>query len=294
MTHQAHLISKNDCTIIINSCDNYEDVWLPFFSAFKAMWPDCDCKIILNTEHKSFSFEDLQIVTLNLSPADSKKPWGWRLRRALSLVDTEFVIALFDDFILEAPVDKRKLAKCIEEMKKNAEISVFYFNNIPGINSPDPIHEEFELIGKRNDYRLNSAPALWKTQQLLKFTGDLDSPWAWEFFGSARTYGDSGQFYCAKIDKENTFVYNYALGGAIRRGKWVSRVIMPAIKKYNLSLDLEHRGIASESLLDGKYSLKWKVDFFLLGFKMIGLSAFIFFYRVVAKKLLKCFQRNPA
>ena len=294
MTHNDHFIRKNDCTVIINSCDNYEDVWLPFFSAFNAMWPDCECKIILNTEHKSFSFEGLQIVSLNLSPAEGKKPWGWRLRRALSLVDTEFVIALFDDFILEAPVNQSKLAQCIQEMKKNAEISVFYFNNIPGINSPDPEHEDFELIGKRNDYRLNSAPALWKTQQLLKFTGDLDSPWAWEFFGSARTYGDSGHFYCAQLEKENTFVYNYTLGGAIRRGKWVSSVIVPAVKKYNLSLDLERRGFASESLADGKYSLKWKVDFFLLGFKMIGLSAFIFFYRVVAKKLLKRFQRNTA
>jgi len=294
MTHNANPISKNDCTLIINSCDNYEDVWLPFFSAFKAMWPDCDCKIILNTEHKSFSFEGLQIVSLNLSASDGKKPWGWRLRKALSLVDTAFVITLFDDFILEAPVNIRKLAQCIQEMKKNAEISVFYFNNIPGTNSLPPEHEDFELIGERNDYRLNSAPGLWRTQQLLNFTGELDSPWAWEFFGSARTYGESGQFYCAKIDKEDTFVYNYTLGGAIRRGKWVPSVITPVLEKYNLSLDLGRRGIASESLSDGKYSLKWKVDFFLLGFKMVGLSAFIFLYRVLAKKLHKRFQRYTA
>lgn len=294
MTQNAHPVAKSDCTVIINSCDNYEDVWLPFFSAFKDMWSDCDCKIILNTEHKNFSFEGLQIVSLNLSPEESKNPWGWRLRRALSLVDTEFVIALFDDFILEAPVNTQKLAKCIQEMKDNTEISVFYFSNIPGANSTAPEHEDFELIGKRNDYRLNSAPALWKTQKLLEFTGELDSPWAWEFFGSARTYGDSGEFYCAQLDKENTFVYNYTLGGAIRRGKWVPSVIIPAVKKYNLSLDLERRGIASESLSDGKYSLKWKAEFFLLGFKMVGLSAFIFLYRVLAKKLHKRFQRYTA
>ncbi|WP_207238772.1 hypothetical protein [Pseudomonas sp. MPR-R2A6] len=294
MSDNTHPISKHDCTIIINSCDSYEDVWLPFFSAFKDMWPDCDCKIILNTEHKSFSFEGLQIVTLNLSPAEGKKPWGWRLRKSLSLVDTEFVVSLFDDFILEAPVNKEKLALCIQEMKNNTKISVFYFNNIPDINTPEPKYDGFELIGQRNDYRLNSAPAIWKTQKLLRFTGELDSPWAWEFFGSARTYHSSDQFYCAQGEKENTFIYNYKLGGAIRRGKWVSSVITPVIKKYNIPLDLEQRGVASESLSDGKYSLKWKLDFFLLGFKMIGFDAFIFLYRVLVKKLSKRFKRYIA
>lgn len=294
MTHNAYPTIENDCTILVNSCDNYEDVWLPFFSAFEEMWPDCNCKIILNTEHKSLCVEGLQIVTLNLTPSEGKKPWGWRLRKALSLVDTPFVVALFDDFILEAPVNKEKLTRCIQEMKNDTEISVFYFNNIPGMNTPTPKHEGFELIGQRNDYRLNSVPAVWRTQQLLKFTGELDSPWAWEFFGSARTYSSDDQFYCAQPDKEDTFIYNYKLGGAIRRGKWVASVITPALKKYNLPLDLKHRGIASESLSDGKYSLKWKVDFFLLGFKMIGFSAFIFLYRVLLKKLSKRFQRYIA
>ncbi len=283
--------NKNDCTIVINSCDSYEDVWLPFFSALKDMWPDCGYKIILNTEHKSFSFEGLQISTLNLNMEDSKKPWGWRLRKTLSMVDTEFTITLFDDFILEAPVNIAKLDQCIQLMKEAPEIAVFYFNNIPGPNASDSRLAEFELVGSRNDYRLNSAPAIWRTQQLINFTGDLDSPWAWEFFGSARTYGSNKLFYCAQVGREDTFVYNYSLGGAIRRGKWVLSVIAPAVKKYNLSVDLAKRGIASESVSDGKYSLKWKIDFFILGFKMIGLNTLIFLYRVLAKKFSTSVKR---
>lgn len=292
MIYSAHPIRKTDCTIIINSCDNYEDVWPPFFYAFKAMWPDCECKIILNTEHKSFRFDGLQIVTLNLNVKEGKKPWGWRLRKALSLVDTEFVVTLFDDFILEAPVSKKKLAECISDMKKNPDIAVFYFNTIPGPNEFDGHHDGFELVGKRNDYRLNSAPAIWRTKRLIDFTGELDSPWAWEFFGSARTFKDSCRFYCAQAGKEDTFIYNYTLGGAIRRGKWVLSVIAPIIEKYKLSIDLDQRGIASESLSDGKYGLKWKIDFFLLGFKMIGMDAFIFIYRTLNRKFFKGMSRD--
>ncbi|MCU1786056.1 hypothetical protein NTD80_25195 [Pseudomonas sp. 13B_2.1_Bac1] len=279
--------NKENCTIIVNSCDNYEDVWLPFFHAFIDMWPNCNCKIILNTEHKDFKFDGLDIVTLNLTPDEGKKAWGWRLRKALSLVETEFVVSLFDDFILEAPVNLDRLARCIHDMKENPDITAFYFNYIPGANERDGLHDGFELIGKRNDYRLNSAPALWRTRELVRLTGEYDSPWAWEFFGSARTFIGNNRFYCAQADKEDTFIYNYAMGGAIRRGKWVLKVIAPAIKKYHLALDINKRGIASESLSDGKYSLRWKVDFFLLGFKMIGFKAFIFLYRVLIKKLFK-------
>lgn len=277
--------ANKDCTIIINSCDSYEDVWLPFFSALKDMWPNCPYRIILNTEHKSFSFDGLQISTLNLKTEEGNKPWGWRLRKTLSLVDTQFTIALFDDFILEAPVNIEKINQCIQCMKEAPEITVFYFNNIPGTNTSDPRFTDFELVGQRNDYRLNSAPAIWRTQRLIALTGELDSPWAWEFFGSARTYRDNNQFYCARIGTEDTFVYNYSLGGAIRRGKWVLSVITPAVEKYNISVDFAQRGIASESISDGKYSLRWKIDFFLLGFKMIGFPAFIFLYRVLVKKI---------
>ncbi|MGX5794085.1 hypothetical protein ACWHY4_09850 [Pseudomonas sp. E2-15] len=289
MAQDTSLISNESCTIIINSCDSYEDVWLPFFYAFKDMWPDCRCKIVLNTEHKSFSFDGLDIVTLHLDLADVKKPWGWRLRKALTQVDTEFVVSLFDDFILEAPVNIDKLAACIRHLQENPDITAFYFNNIPGPNERDGLYDGFELTGSRNDYRLNSAPAIWRTKELMTLTGELDSPWAWEFFGSARTYSGKNRFYCAQVGKEDTFVYNYVMGGAIRRGKWVLNVISPAMKKYNLALDVNKRGIASESLSDGKYSLKWKVDFFLLGYKMVGLKAFIFLYRVLIKKLSKVF-----
>ncbi|MBX8521058.1 hypothetical protein K5D36_14660 [Pseudomonas cichorii] len=292
MSDSGGKVSGKDCTIIVNSCDSYDDVWLPFFYALKDMWPDCDCRVILNTECKSFAFDGVQVRTLNLSADEAKRPWGWRLRKALSLVETEFVIMLFDDFILEAPVNQSKIANCVRAMKERSEIAVFYFSNSPGVNRIDGTLDDFEVLGARNDYRLNSAPALWRTRKLREFTGEIDSPWAWEFFGTARTYGKKDIFYCAQVGREDTFVYNYSLGGAIRRGKWVMSVIAPVLEKYNLPIDLSKRGIASESLSDGKYSLKWKVDFFVLGFRMVGLKSFIFLYRVLAKKIIEGVSRG--
>jgi hypothetical protein len=213
--------------------------------------------------------------------------WGQRLVETLEIIDRKFVIMLFDDFILEDNVRVDKIVDSLNQLKANPDISVFYFNNIPGKNIADGKFPEFELIGKRNDYRLNSAPAIWRKRDLISYTGTIDSPWAWEVFGSFRTYVSPSRFYCAKRENEDTFVYNYALGGAIRRGKWVASVVTPLLKKYEIKIDLNKRGIASESLSEGKYSLKWKINFFILGFKMVGWRAFIFFFRAIKKKITK-------
>lgn len=277
-----------DCAIIVNSCDSYQDVWELFFCALKENWKDCNLDIFLNTETKLFKFDDLRLNEANAyAQSGLKKPWGGRLLETLRGINKKFVISLFDDFVLEGEVDVEKIKQCISWMKEHDDIAVFYFSNIPGKNSDDTRFPEFELMGARSDYRLNSAPAIWRREKLIAFTGEIDNPWAWEFFGSARTYNGLDRFYCAKLGHEDVFIYNYNLGGAIRRGKWVSSVVTPLIKKYKLQIDLSKRGVASESLDQGKYSLKWKIDFFVLGFRMVGLSVFIFIFRVLKKKLLK-------
>ena len=41
-------------TIIVNTCDKYEDAWNPFFRLMEINWPESEnYKIILNTENKS-------------------------------------------------------------------------------------------------------------------------------------------------------------------------------------------------------------------------------------------------
>jgi len=277
---------KNNCAIVVNSCDAYEDVWELFFRSLKHNWPECDLDIYLNTETKIYNFNGLKLNKINTNSV-SNKTWGSRLLSVLNNIDKEYVITLFDDFVLEKHVNIEKIKTCILEMQRDSSISVFYLSHSPGSNSDDKRFKDFELMGQRNDYRLNSAPAIWRRKKIIQYTGSIDNPWAWEFFGSARTYYTNDKFYCSKINKEDVFVYNYNLGGAIRRGKWVASVVKPLLVKHDLNIDLEKRGIASENLNEGKYSLKWKIDFFILGFRMVGIKAFIFIFRVLKKKLLK-------
>lgn len=283
---------KPKCTILVNSCDAYEVLWKPFFLVLRDKWKDLNYNIVLNTETKEFSLDGLEITTLSLGPETSERQWGKRLLETLEHIDTEYVINLFDDFILESPVDQNRIEQCLDWMEEHREIAVFYLMNIPQPNQEDSRFPGFDIVPQGQNYRLNSAPAIWCKEKLMEFTGEHDTPWAWEFFGSTRTYHTEDLFYC--INKETQPVYEYAhkLGGAIHRGKWVRSVIEPVVEKYHLDIDLEERGFEEENGTLVGHSLKWKIDFFRLGYKMVGRDAWMMLRRMVALKFKKLVRKN--
>lgn len=279
------------CTIIVNSCDAYADLWEPFFLTLKEFWKECPYDIVLNTESKEFHSDGLTITSLKLF---KNKPdmWGKRFRETLKRVQTEFVICLYDDFILEEQVDQDEIEKCITWLEDYKDVAVFYFSNNIGDNIEDNVFPDFELIPQKKDYKLNSAPAVWRRELLIEFTGEVDTPWAWEFFGSARTYASDYKFYCRQNNKENIYVYNYRLGGAIHRGKWVLSVIEPVVSRYHLDLDLTERGIEDENQDVFRHTLRWKINFLKTGIRMIGASVSIFIFRSIKKKICRALGGN--
>ncbi|MUK49012.1 hypothetical protein [Aliivibrio fischeri] len=283
MENTNKYIAEN-CSIIINSCDHYKDIWELFFSCLNEQWPECQVDIYLNTESENFEYKNLKFINIE-NEKRKNMAWGGRLVDTLSLINHKYAICLYDDFLVENRIDISQIKNCINWMEENEDIAVFYFFNNIGLNTKDGLYDGFELIGKRNDYRLNSAPALWRIETLMHLTGKQDNPWAWECFGTARTYSLVDRFYCAENTNEKIFDYKHELGGGIRRGKWVSSVVEPLIKKYNLKLNLNERGVSSELLSKDKYSLYWKVNFIITGFKMVGFKAFIFIISAVKTKL---------
>lgn len=275
----------NQCTIVVNTCDAYSDVWELFFKAFEEYWKECDYKIVLNTE--TFICNLSNVITHNFNEISTLDNWGKRFKQTLQDIDSKFVIMLYDDFILEKNVNQVKIKQCIKWLddKKNKDICAFYFIHSQNENIDDGKFEGFERLPLKADYKLNSAPALWRKDKLISFIEDNDSPWAWEYFGSYRAYNKESVFYSVKKKDEDIYPYNYSMGGAIYRGKWVSSVVLPLVDKYKLDLDLSKRGLTEKVDGSNKRTLKWKIDFFKTGYKMVGLGVVLFGYRIIRKKL---------
>ena len=84
-----NIIKKADITILVNSCDFYEDAWDPFFKLLKIQWPNCPYKIALNTEKKVYQCDFMNVRTIKTGKEVS---WTARLRSALNQIDSEYVL----------------------------------------------------------------------------------------------------------------------------------------------------------------------------------------------------------
>ena len=201
----------------------------------------------------------------------------------MDAIKSEYVLVLFDDFILEGNVDGARIEQVKNWLISNDDIAAFY---IVGSSTPlisDSKFPGFSQVSPNSDYIVSSAPALWNKKKLKSLIGPIDTPWAWEYFGSARAYRNKYSFYYMSNKNNEIFKYKKECGGAIHRGKWVKEVIDPAIMKYSLSLDTSIRGYDQNIL--ARRNLRWHFNFYYTGFKMIKWDIFIFIRRAVIRNI---------
>lgn len=272
----------NRITVIINTCDAYQDVLRLFLCALNEYWKDCNFRIIINTESAQYDFNDPKIHVANYIKHNGIDKWGDRLRRVLESVDSEFVLVLYDDFVLEGRVDSEGINKAIELLSSEREASVVYL-----INTALPVEDKedklFLQIKNKSDFIINSAPSIWRKKDLMRYTGSNDNPWAWEVFGSYRTFNCSNVFYTLNPRSNDIFPYNYKKGGAIYRGKWVKEVVDGKFKKYNLDIDPGVRGFVNMDEVV-KRGFLWKFNFIRTGFEMVGMKSLYFVFRYLKLK----------
>lgn len=271
---------KNKLKMLVNSCDAYDDLWEMFYRAIDEYWLDRDVDVLINTENKIDIGFDAEGLSLHNSSASS---WGARLIETINDIEQDYILMVCDDFILEDYVDSSNFEKIISWLDKDESISVFYLEDLFLSSEDDGRFENYRLIDHKSDFRLNTAPAIWRKSHLLDYTKQIDNPWAWEVFGTYRTQKTNRKFY--QLSNCKYYDFNGKKGGAIYRGKWVEDVVLDKKEKYGLEIDFAKRGFSSDSAAE-KRPFLWKVNFIYIGYKMIGLDVFKYIFRYLKIKVL--------
>lgn len=246
---------NSEISILVNSCDSYEDLWFPFFKLFRYYWPNCPHQLILNTETKTYIHPGLNIKCMSLYCHANKAEsiaYGQRLRDHLKHIDTKYVIMLLDDFFLHDYVDEVKIDKCKQWMDMNPNIAVFNFEEVrDDLNDPSLEYPGFELRPPIGEYKLNLQAALWRKDTLLKYIKSHESPWEMETFGNCRTYQCKDLFYSIMHNEPRPFNYGFIYAGIwnVYRGKWVKETVIDLFHHHNINIDYNRRGIYSASNL---------------------------------------------
>jgi hypothetical protein len=271
--------NNTNITIVINTCDAYSDVLKIFFAAFNEDWPNNNYSIVINSEKNIYDGYNASTHTTLLN----KLSWGSRLINTLESIKTEFVLMLFDDFILENFVNQDYIDSAQKLLLSSDDISVVYLMNTKLPLKQVDDHNIFMEIVDICDFRLNSYPGLWRREHIIAYTGIYDNPWAWELFGTYRTFNKKRIFFSQNPKFSDIYPYNHEKGGAIYRGKWVREIVDNKISKYGLNINTLIRGY-SDTLVNEKRSLSWKLNFFITGYRMIGVNVFKIIFSMIKSK----------
>lgn len=261
-------------TIIVNSCDRYEDAWIPFFKLFEIQWPDCPYKIILNTESKSFVSESLDIATINF---DEKGSWSKRLKNVLSQVDTEYVLYFLEDFFLESTVNVESFNKALQLLDSDKKIGYiglkynksYTFKEEGKTFDSRPFLNKDELITCN---RINSMTALWRKDWLLSLLRMHETPWDFEKYGSIRSRRSDKKVLIINNDVCPP-VFHYEVdveyGMGIYGGKWLENN-RRLFEKYDIEVNFENLGMygsLNSKTMVGAMQEKSNLREFLYGIK---------------------------
>jgi len=164
---------RDDCTVVVNSCDRYEEVWPPFFALFSRYWPDCALPVVLNTESKDYSYPSVSVRTVN-SAAES---WSGRLLSVVSRVRTPFVLLVMDDFFLQRRVKSESIYRLLDLMTDEPGIGAIYLKRIFGSELMPSEYDGLCEMRRSGRYLVNFQAGLWNREALETLVLPGATPW---------------------------------------------------------------------------------------------------------------------
>jgi hypothetical protein len=235
----------NKITILINTSDNFEDCWYPFFTLFKKFWPNNDLPLYLNTEFKNYEHYGLNIKSTKVHEgvSDRKLTWSECLIKALQQVETPLVLYLQEDYFLESKVNNTIIEELADKMINAVEIKYIGLTNFG--NYPPFYHfiggSNLKIVSKNSKYRISTQAGIWRTETLLSYLETDENGWEFEIFGSRRAKKRNDLFLTLDPDylKENK-VFDYQLTGIIK-GKWLDSIPV-LFEREKIHIDFSKRG----------------------------------------------------
>ena len=164
-------MKNNTCSVLICSCDIYEEAWAPFFSLYEKYWPDCEFETFITTNSKICQSDSA--ITLCTGSA----PWSNRLREAVLKTAGDYVILLLDDFFFQDYVDSSEIKRILDIMESEKDIGAFYFKHSTGQNSSVSEYGNYIKMIPSKKYIINFQAGLWRKSALLDLIPPNMSAW---------------------------------------------------------------------------------------------------------------------
>jgi hypothetical protein len=249
-------------SILVNTTDNFEDCWVPFFTLFKAYWPDYTGKIYLNTETKVFTFPGLHIVSVqnNIKTPGKKITWSECLLRALNSMDTDVILYMQEDYFLKDLVKNSIVENYVRLMQEHYDIHCIQLTDQGSPAEAKSAYDSLWTVPRKHRDRVSCQAALWKRDVQKQYIRTYESAWNYEWWGSKRAAILKHNFYVVDKNQYKKDVFEiipYVFTGVIG-GRWFKEII-PLFEKHRIQVDYSRRGFYAPPVITFKKRIKAKL-----------------------------------
>jgi hypothetical protein len=234
--------TDKQCSIVVSSCDPFDDVWSPFFQLLFKYWTDCPFPIYLITNHKSYSDPRVHVIKVG-----EDKLWASNLQFALNSITTPYILYLQEDYFLRKKVDTKKIFDLLRHMQER-HVSYLRLVPAPSPDEPWPQDSDLGIIAKNAPYRVSLQASFWNRALLEKLLIPGETGWDMEEKGSVRSDDLPDVFLSSKRKR----FFDYYPATAIKRGKWLPGALA-LCRREGISVDISKRKVLSRRrILIGK------------------------------------------
>lgn len=238
-------------SIIVNSSDDYQDCWPPFFVLFKKYWPESDATIYLNTGKKDWSDQcQEKIICTKVENNENKRlTWSECLIKALDMIETPLVLYLQEDYFIDKMVSHDRIENYASIMLSNCEIGCINLSRHGGkSNNNKFLADDLSFVGQNVKYRVSTQAALWRVDTLKSYLSPEENGWMFEIYGTWRSRRRKDIFLTANFSENiGGACIDYLHTGVIK-GKW-NRSIAKVFEKNDINVDYEIRGFYNQKNL---------------------------------------------
>ena len=232
---------NEDVTLLVSSCDKYEDAWEPFFRLFYLMHggESFSNPLVLNTETKQFGCDYLNVRTVN---TDLRLTWSERLLRVLEQIDTEFVFHVLEDFFIQAPFNQEYFEKVMEYMREHDDVGAMHLT--PNGRFPKDAKEMF-LVRSFDKLNITVTCVVWRRDFLMKLLKRHENIWQFEWYSTFRAKKYFPDVKIMQYNEQYPIIFDYrvniAEGYGITESKWLPKN-KELFEKYGIDVNYDRLG----------------------------------------------------
>jgi hypothetical protein len=178
-------------SILICSCDAYEDLWRPCINLFDRYWPHVPYPVFLGTETKSLAHP--RVKSIQAGPG---RHWSCGLRSWIESINSEYILLMLEDFFLRKPVIQSKISAALDFATSTNAHQV----RLVPLPPPTRRRQADELFGECESgarYRVSTQAAIWRSESLLELLLPEENIWQFEHKGTERSLKHKSGHYAA-------------------------------------------------------------------------------------------------